>query len=272
MSQIVMNEDGYSIKGCDLIYHPKGQAGEYAPLAANPYRGCGNACIYCYVPGVLRMSREEFDAGANERDDYLSKLRKEASKYQAVGITEQVMLSFTTDPYHPGDTSLTREVLKTLQEFGLGICTLTKGGTQALRDLDLFRPQRDAFASTLTTMDDEVSLEWEKNAALPADRLAALMEFHNAGIFTWVSLEPVIDPAMTLQIIQASAPWVDLYKVGQINYHRQARLINWRKFTADALELLNRLGKKHYIKRDLQPFLPEGYDNPQYINQRRVEA
>jgi hypothetical protein len=38
------------------------------------------------------------------------------------------MLSFTTDPYHPGDTSLTRDVLKMLQKYGLGICVLTKGG------------------------------------------------------------------------------------------------------------------------------------------------
>ncbi len=35
------------LKGCNFIYAPKGQAGEYAPLAANPYRGCGHACSYC---------------------------------------------------------------------------------------------------------------------------------------------------------------------------------------------------------------------------------
>src|SRR5215472_2137732 len=30
------------------IYPPRGQAGEYAPLACNPYRGCGHGCVYCY--------------------------------------------------------------------------------------------------------------------------------------------------------------------------------------------------------------------------------
>ena len=29
------------IAGCTYICAPKGRAGEYAPLAANPYRGCG---------------------------------------------------------------------------------------------------------------------------------------------------------------------------------------------------------------------------------------
>ena len=43
--------------------------------------------------------------------DYLKHLTQDAVKYQRAGITEQVMLSFTTDPYHPGDTSLTRTTL-----------------------------------------------------------------------------------------------------------------------------------------------------------------
>ncbi len=135
--------DRVGVENCQYIYAPKGQAGEYAPLAANPYRGCGHACTYCYVPGVLGMERAEFDAGAFPRPGYLANLIKDAQIYQRAGITEQVMLSFTTDPYHPGDTTLTRRAIEILQAHGLGICTLTKGGTQALRDLDLFRPDRD---------------------------------------------------------------------------------------------------------------------------------
>ena len=79
-----------------------------------------------------------------------------------------------------------------LQAHGLGICTLTKGGTRSLRDIDLFRTNRDSFASTLTSLDSTFSRKWEPHAALPADRLAALMKFHSASIFTWVSLEPVV--------------------------------------------------------------------------------
>ena len=48
------------------------------------------------MPKVLRMGRAEFDAGANERKDFLAVLTKDAGKYQAAGITDQVMLSFTT--------------------------------------------------------------------------------------------------------------------------------------------------------------------------------
>jgi len=264
----MLNEDGYSVKGCAVIYAPKGQAGEYSKLAVNPYRGCGHRCIYCYVPAVIHMRRPDFDSGATAKPGFLDRVKKDAAKYRDHGITEQVMLSFTTDPYHPGDTRLTREVLITLKDHGMAFCTLTKGGQRALRDLDLFRPERDAFASTLTTVSAEQSLQWERNAALPEDRLQTLRIFHEAGIFTWASLEPVYDTAMTLALIEETAEYVDLYKIGRINYHRITREIDWRQFTEAVLRLVNRFGKKHYIKKDLQPFLPPGYENPLCIKQR----
>lgn len=264
-----LNPDGYSVKGCQLIYAPAGQAGEYAKLATNPYRGCGNCCIYCYVPGVLRMTRAEFDAGARERAVYRRDLLKDARKYQVLGVREQVMLSFTTDPYHPFDTTLTRWTLQVLIDHGLGFCTLTKGGTRALRDLDLFRPDRDAFASTLTTLDDAASLKWERGAALPGDRLAALKRFHDAGIYTWVSLEPVFDPEATLEIVRRTRGFVDLFKLGRINYSPLTNRIRWDEFTARALELFAETGTEHYIKKDLQSFLPAGYLNELHRPQRR---
>jgi len=95
-----------------VIYTPRGQALEYAPLATNPYRGCGHACKYCYVPALLRMSRKDFDKGAEERSGYLDKLEKDC-KYlnKNPQEIEQVLFCFTTDPYHPGDTSLTRKLI-----------------------------------------------------------------------------------------------------------------------------------------------------------------
>jgi len=270
MGNIQLNDDGWSVKGCSIIYAPSGQAGEYAKLATNPYRGCGNRCSYCYVPAVLRMSRAEFDAGARPRDNFLLKLRNNAAKYRAAGITEQVMLSFTTDPYHPFDTSLTREVLLTLKEYGLGFCTLTKGGKRAMRDIDLFRPDRDAFASTLTTLSPAASEEWEAGAALPEDRIATLRAFHEAGIYTWVSLEPVIDTETTLRIIRETHRFVDLFKVGRINYHRLTQLIDWKDFTAQVLRELNRTHSDYYIKEDLQPYLPKNYFNVKYRTQARA--
>lgn len=262
-----INPDGVSVKGCSIIYAPAGQAGEYAPLACNPYRGCGHRCKYCYVPSVLRMDRAHFDAGAYPRDNFIAALTKDARKYQGFGIKEQVMLSFTTDPYHPGDTSLTKDVIKTLQRHGLGVCTLTKGGTRSLRDIDLFRPGHDAFACTLTTLDNDFSHQWEPGAALPADRIVALKAFHASGIYTWVSLEPTLDTTSSLAIVEATHDFVDLYKVGRANYLPITKTVDWREYTLRMIGLLQKLGAAHYIKKDLQGYLPVGYHNPRRVQQ-----
>lgn len=258
------------IKGCTHVYAPKGRAGEYAELATNPYSGCGHGCVYCYVPGVLRktgMTRAKFDAGAVEKKAYMTGLRRDLRKYQVAGVTAQVMLSFTTDAYPPPmpndpDHLLTREILQAIADHGLAFCTLTKGGTRALRDLDLFRPDRDAFATTLTTRDDDFSRKWEPRAALPGDRLAALRAFHDAGIFTWVSLEPTLDVEASLAIVEATHPFVDLYKVGRANnVPTITRTTDWKDYTHRMIDALGRLHKRHYIKADLQEYLPPGYPN-----------
>lgn len=262
-----LNPDGISIKGCSTIYAPKGQAGEYAPLATNPYRGCGHGCAYCYVPKVLKMDRREFDSGANLRPTFFDSLRKDAAKYKALGSSGQVMLSFTTDPYHRGDTAPTRETLMILRDHGLGFCTLTKGGTRALRDIDLFRPDRDAFASTMTSLDQAFSRKWERNAAEPDDRMAALRAFHDAGIFTWVSLEPTLDIDASLAIVRATHEFVDLFKVGRVNYLPITRTTDWGDYTRRMMDLIDELGCRAYFKKDLQPHLRSGYPNHLRVTQ-----
>lgn len=273
-----LNPDGISVKGCSYIYAPRGQAGEYAPLAANPYKGCGHQCAYCYVPRVLRRAlggpgstvnnaRKVFDEGAVIRPDFQRGLLRDAAKYDAAGITEQVLLSFTTDPYPPAHHQLTRWTIEILQAHGLAVCTLTKGGSRALRDIDLFRPDRDAFASTLTSLDAEFSRKWERGAADPDDRIATLRAFHERGVFTWVSLEPTLNVEASLAIVDATHEFVDLYKVGRVNYVGLTKTTDWADYTSRMVDKLQHLGKAHYIKKDLQPHLPEGYANALRVRQ-----
>jgi DNA repair photolyase len=256
----IFNNGQSGLSASDVIYPPAGQAGEYAPLALNIYRGCGHGCSYCYAPAAIHVKRPVFDAGALPRKDILKRVHRSAEKCRSAGITEQLLLCFTTDPYHPGDTSLTRQVIEILREYDLGFCALTKGGTRALRDLDLFRPNSDAFASTITSLDDATSLRWERNAALPADRIAALKAFHNAGIFTWVSLEPTLDAETSLPIVKETHNFVDLYKIGKLNYVKT--VIDWKDYTVRMIELCSKLGVKHYVKHDLAEYLPAEYSNP----------
>ncbi len=260
--------DQPKVPGADVIYRPAGEAGEYAPLATNPYKGCGHACKYCYVPLATHQDRAEFNAGAVPRAGFLDRLQKDGFRYQRAGVTDQVMLSFATDPYHPGVRNLTRPTLEIIADHGMAFCTLTKGGEVALEDLRWFRPARDAFAATLTTLDESFSRKWEPNAPLPVSRIAALKKFRERGVFTWVSLEPTLDVEASLGIVEATHGFVDLFKIGRANYLKEiTRTTDWRDYTLRMIDVCQRLNVKHYIKRDLQPYLPDGYHNPLRVPQ-----
>ena len=257
-----------SVKGCTLIYTPKGRAREYAALACNVYRGCDHQCIYCYAPSATRRSPGEFAISSPRAGAFRAKLETEARKYRDTGVTGKVLLSFTCDPYQRLDVQerVTRSAIQILHRHGLRVEVLTKGGSRALRDLDLFTP-RDAFATTLTMLDNAVSRTWEPYAATPADRIETIKQFHAAGIPTWVSLEPVLDPAAALEIIRQTHTFVDLFKVGKLNYHPLAQEIDWASFADCAIRLLKSLGYQRntdpdtlqagqfYVKRDLAAYL-----------------
>lgn len=238
-----------------VIYEPKGRAGEYAPLAVNLYRGCGHGCIYCYAPDTLRTDREEFK-NAEPRKDIITRLQKDLPKAVADGAKGNVLLCFTCDPYQPINDihQLTRHAIIILHGHGFNITILTKGGMRAFPDFDLYQPG-DEFATTLTFLDEAKSRKWEPYAALPYDRINIIKKAYAMGIKTWVSLEPVIEPIETLEIIHRTHDFVDLYKVGTLNNHPYADTIDWPKFAKDAIAILEGYRCQYYIKKDLRRFL-----------------
>lgn len=271
------------VKGQDVIYRPGANAGEYAPLATNPWKGCGHGCKYCYVPLATHIDRGLFNEGAVYRAGYTGRLIKDVERHKRAGIpggpAEQIFVTFASDPYHPGPSNeITRGIIEILQEGGMAVCTLSKGGHRALPFIDMYRPDRDAYAATLTTLDAAFSKKWEPNATLPWERIDTLRQFYERGIFTWVSLEPTLDVEASLAIVRATHEFVDLYKIGKANYLKEiTRTTDWRDYTLRMIDLCRALGVKHYIKRDLQEFLPPGYFNPLRVEQfhrkpRRVAA
>lgn len=231
------------------IYEPTGRALEYSALACSLYRGCSHGCTYCFGPSVLKMPREEYNQ-PRPRKDILETLRRNAEKL--AGDRRRVLMSFTTDPYQPLDVDLhlSRDGIKILHEHDLGVTILTKGGKRAIRDFDLLG-ERDEVATSLT-MWPPLEQEWEPGAASTLDRIKMLKEAKFRGLRTWVSLEPVIDPEETLAIIRATYYFVDLFKVGTLNYHKKKAEIDFGDFGRRAETLLKQLGCDYYLKEDLR--------------------
>ena len=237
-----------------IIYEPSGRAKEYSLLALNHYTGCAHGCTYCWVPGMLRLKPEDFHRQVAPRKFVLTQVEKEAKKLACTD--RRVLLCFTCDPYQVLDEhlGLTRKVLQILKRHSVPFQVLTKGGMRAARDFDLY-DKYDAFATTMTFLDPRDSAEWEPNAAPPADRIEAIKTAHDKGIQTWVSLEPVIDPAQSLAIIELTHRIVDHYKIGTLNYAAPPEPIDWRAFGAKAIYLCEKYGKTYYVKNDLAKYL-----------------
>lgn len=231
-----------------LIYEPKGKAREYSPLALNVYSGgCEHQCDYCYCQGIGAWS------------DYPRPRNLRGLEKDATTAGRQVLLSFMSDPYAPIERRYrnTRAALQVLAYHACSVAILTKGGSICLDDLDLFQDwpvDRVKVGATLTFLDPDKSRKHEPGAALPEDRIAALASLSSAGIKTWASIEPVIDPQESLAIIEASLPFVDAYKVGKLNHRKNTT--DWLRFGQSAVALIRAAKKTLYVKDDLRAAMP----------------
>jgi DNA repair photolyase len=255
------------------IYEPKGAAREYSPLALNYVRGCDHGCVYCYVPKMMKR----FDAGYVHSDVYMKEvgaLKKEilASCRKFKGSDRQVFMSFTTDPYSHfnNETKFTRWVLDQLRDHQIPASILSKGGKNVLQDIDVIKSfgRNIQVGGSLTFTNDTDSLKWEKNGALPNERFETLRTLHEEGVKTWASMEPVIYPEQSLEIMEITAPYVDAYKIGKLNHFKKHEdKFDWPKFLADAVVIMRKHNKPFYIKKDLLAFKPDGvYLSPEEVD------
>ena len=252
------------------IYVPKGAALEYARLATNPYLTCEHGCRYCYVPGVLHMTRDVFCRPPVLREGYLEALERELPDYSLdAGNSDPIHIGFVCDPYSPGEDGQTRQVLEAFVRHNVPFTLLTKGGMRAVRDFDLLQGHAASLGVTMTGC-ESTRMEWEPGAAPVSDRERSLVVAHEAGIPTWVSIEPVLVPEEALWLI-GDLPrcfGVDEIRVGRVNHlasmdsalveNYGLRDVDWTAFANMAYDALVASGVERFtLKRGLVELLDE---------------
>jgi len=233
------------------IYEPRTRAREYSDLAINIYTGCNHGCTYCYASQMFNRYHPTANfADVKPRDGIVEAVKNQLSGGKYKG--KKIMLCFMCDPYPTEiDTTPTREIIKLIKDAGANVSVLTKGGMRAVRDFDLYG-EGDSFGTTLTFADADKSLEWEPHAAEPLSRIQAIVEAHEAGIKTWVSLEPVISTQDAIGFVTDMHRHVDLWKVGRWNHNARANKIDWGRFGRNIESILKILKCEYYIKDDLR--------------------
>ena len=242
------------------IYEPKGPAREYSPLALNYIKGCDHGCSFCYVPKFMKRFNSGYihsNVYMKEEKALMKEITASARKYR--GSKDQVFLSFLTDPYSHfnKDTKLTRLVLMILLEHQIPVSILTKGGLQVLDDLDVFKLFGDNIqvGASMTFTKNEDQLKWQKSSSPPQEQWEAMKVLHSEGIRTWASIEPVIIPEQSLEIMDITHQYIDGFKIGKLNHlPKFESRIDWNKFLRESVEKMRQYNKLFYIKEDLRKF------------------
>lgn len=201
---------------------------------------------------------EDWHSSVFLRNNILNQFRVDAEEMHQNEDKRPILFSFLSDPYQPIEEKykITRQILLMVRQYGLNSKILTKGNyTLVHRDFDLLRTAKTHLGITICFVDDSLRQKWEPNAAPVSDRFRILKEAHAEGIYTWVSLEPVIDPEQALRVISEIAPYVDFWKVGKLNHMKEIECqIDWHQFHLDVVELLQNINAKYYIKEDLKKY------------------
>ncbi len=236
-------------------------AREYSPYALNIYIGCSHSCKYCYAPGTLQRSAQNYFGTPSPRKNIL---RLAEADLMSNTYTEQILLSFVGDVYcdSADNGATTRAILQLLNKYKAPVAVLSKGGKKMLRDIDVFKEfgNRIAVGATLTFIDKQKSAEWEPFASRPEERLETLKELHDAGIKTFASFEPTIEPSEIIKLIERTLKdnSVDHYKIGKINHYLNAdKWQDWRQYLIDCVSLLRPARKEAYYKLCLRKFAPD---------------
>ena len=144
----------------NAIYEPKGRALEYSPLACNLYLGCEHGCRYCYAPGCMRKTMEQWHSVVEAREGILSAFEKDCRAMAKNRINDEnhrVLFCFLSDPYQPieGKLHLTRQAIEKAKSWLVKVSVLTKGKYSLVsQDFDLMREADVHLGVTLSFVND----------------------------------------------------------------------------------------------------------------------
>lgn len=202
------------------LYTPKGAAREYAAVGCNFYNGCPHDCLYCYLKrGVLSKTLGKTEVSLKkcfaDENDALFVFKHECEKHIDHLRKTGVFFSFSTDPMLRETHMLTLKAAKFALQCGIPVKILTKcanvplSANIILNDIEKEKRLLLAIGFTLTGRDD-----MEPYADSNAERIDSMKRVKELGFRTFASIEPIIDFNSSFRMIEQSAKFCDLFKIG----------------------------------------------------------
>ncbi len=253
---------------------------EYADYGINHVEGCAHGCTFpCYARLIRKKT---YDAWLNPYlvSNALELLDKELPE-KARDI-KNVHLCFMTDLFmvgYPEVTEMTLAILEKLHTWGLQVETLTKGITPAvLLDTDKYG-SKTWYGATVVSLDGGFARQYDPYSAPVSDRISSLKVLHDAGLQTWVSIEPFPTLNIVNQRIEdllEAVSFVDCIVFGRWNYNNIAKHDGHTQFYVDrahdVIDFCRERGIASYIKKEVRSCLirenipQELKDKRQWVN------
>ena len=188
----------------------------------NPYRGCSNACRYCYAAFMKRFTghQEPWGEFVDVKINAPEVLAKEIRRKPMGGV----WVSGVCDPYQPVEKRyrLTRKCLEILLRSDWPVTIQTKSPL-VVRDLDILKTsEKVEVGFSITTAEEKIRRVFEPKASPISERINALRSLHTNGIKTFVMIAPILPGAEKLP--RELAGVVDFVLVDRLNYHYADRI------------------------------------------------
>lgn len=216
-----------TIKRKSLLYK---SGVEYADYGLNHIEGCAHGCMYpCYAMmmkkrcGQIKTYQEWIQPKIVS--NALELLDKELSRQKHK--INSVFLCFSTDSFMyqiKEVENLTLKILERLNRDNVKSVLISKGVyPNDLTDKLTYNPDNE-YGSTIVSLSEDFRKRFEPFAAPIKLRVKSLRRLHNAGLKTWVSIEPYPTPNIIQQNIKeilAEVSFVDKIVFGKWNYSKQ---------------------------------------------------
>lgn len=158
----------------------------------NLYKGCCHKCIYCDSRSNCYQV-EDFDRVRAKKDE-INILSQELKSKRKKGVIGIGAMSDTYNPFEE-QSEITRQALKLISYYNFGVSVETKSNL-IVRDIDIFKEinrKADVILKfTITSAEDSLSRKIEPNVCVSSERLKAMKQLSEQGLFVGTLLTPII--------------------------------------------------------------------------------
>ena len=250
-----MKKDGVVsyINRSSLLYKSKV---EYADFCLNHVEGCAHGCLFpCYAFNMAKRfgkvkTYEEWIKPKLVKNS-LQLLDKEIPKYK--NQIKFVHLCFSTDPFmykYPEVSNMSLKIIEKLNKAGIKCTILTKGIYPRELTSTKKYSENNEYGITLVSLDNSFKNKFEPFSASYKGRINALRKLCEAGLKTWVSMEPYPSPNLIKQDlikILKEVSFVGNIIFGKLNYNVKNKVWENKDFYDEQAKIIERFCKERGI-------------------------